>query len=662
MARSRAELSTFQSGEIMNHIKTGNFTAAALGWLGASALLACTAAKSEYAPPEALEGQSAQAVVGNERLSATEWQAYMADHVYVNSLVKPGTRVRLNMADPRQHAFAMARLKLAGKNEKNSPYLFERIEARRKQHLAAGYKVGQLSEELRIAETNERQEGHKVTKATFGGASSVASSGPAAAVALAEGAATSTYPDGAYYTWLDVSYSTVTGYPIGPLVAQEEFEREDGFVGADLHVETSGNPNQSPVKQWAISSYKMEDSPDGFTDSYSLEVKGSANRALGGPLTLSAPLIREPVDHTGDALISLCVHRGSPVGCDSYLEPPPGEYWHLQVPMQGEIHAMSNHYFSQAKIDEILRALTQGMSHEDAGTFTVTLTTKGGGCPVAERDDVNVPIRAQMLAFWKTVALKDGDRTFTWNLTGNETGLFRRSCAINDNLKITAFIPLTLFAGDDPINPITSSMTLSNDLRELPIGEGGRIERAVITNSCLAKGTKILVKGGKARAIESLKIGQEVANPYDGSDHALTIMDAISGVEPTPMVRILDEAGRTLLLTEMHPLSTPDRGMVQARALRAGDVVMTTDGPSKLTEVTREAYSGRVYNLKIGSERELANLQPDQTIIYANGFVVGDAQIQSKHEDLADRQERTSPAAKMPSQWRQDYELSGQRD
>ena len=87
---------------------------------------------------------------------------------------------------------------------------------------------------------------------------------------------------------------------------------------------------------------------------------------------------------------------------------------------------------------------------------------------------------------------------------------------------------------------------------------------------------------------------------------------------------------------------------------------MTKAGPSKLTEVSREAYSGKVYNVKLGTQAEMAKLIDDQTILYANGFVVGDGQIQSKYEKL-----NMSPAAKplgegVADQWRRDYRFSAQ--
>jgi hypothetical protein len=123
------------------------------------------------------------------------------------------------------------------------------------------------------------------------------------------------------------------------------------------------------------------------------------------------------------------------------------------------------------------------------------------------------------------------------------------------------------------------------------------------------------------------------------------------------MYRIQDEAGRSILMTEMHPMQTPDRGMVAAKYLREGDMVMTKAGPSKLVAIAREQYDGKVYNLKVGSESEMEALGEDQTIVYANGFAVGDLQIQSRHEML-DMARNKQGDDRLPPRWHRDYLLS----
>jgi len=115
-------------------------------------------------------------------------------------------------------------------------------------------------------------------------------------------------------------------------------------------------------------------------------------------------------------------------------------------------------------------------------------------------------------------------------------------------------------------------------------------------------------------------------------------------------------------MTEMHPIATVDRGMVQARKLRVGDKVQTQTGISQLVSITREAFSGKVHNLKVGSNAEALKLGSDQTVVYANGFLVGDGQIQQKYESA----EQTAKAkldmrTQVNKHWRQDYVKSATR-
>ena len=202
----------------------------------------------------------------------------------------------------------------------------------------------------------------------------------------------------------------------------------------------------------------------------------------------------------------------------------------------------------------------------------------------------------------------------------------------------------------------SSSITLSNN--PLTPRPTANFKPTTFTNSCLAEGTQIETASGESSAIEGLKAGDHVSNPYRSS---LTIMDTAVGSETAPMVRIRDEGKRTLLLTETHPIQVVARGMVQAKALRQGDVVMTRTGPSKLVSVTREAYTGKVYNLKVGADAEKLALGVDQTAVYANGFLVGDGQIQSKYEAVAMERPEGDVLARLPSRWHRDYLLSTQR-
>ncbi|HMG56529.1 MAG TPA: hypothetical protein VK601_23680, partial [Kofleriaceae bacterium] len=150
-------------------------------------------------------------------------------------------------------------------------------------------------------------------------------------------------------------------------------------------------------------------------------------------------------------------------------------------------------------------------------------------------------------------------------------------------------------------------------------------------------------------------IGDSVADPFANQ---LTVADVTVGTESTPMVQIVDDHGRELLMTEMHPIAVVDRGFVAARYLKIGDRVRTQDGTSQLVAVTRKGYGGRVYNLRVGNVEQARSLGVDQTVMYANGFLVGDVQVQDKYQymDLRDRAANDRLAVR----WRTDY-LTSQR-
>ena len=68
----------------------------------------------------------------------------------------------------------------------------------------------------------------------------------------------------------------------------------------------------------------------------------------------------------------------------------------------------------------------------------------------------------------------------------------------------------------------------------------------------------------------------------------------------------------------------------------------------------RESYQGKVYNLKLGNAEETRSLGVDQTTMWANGILVGDVQVQGRHEVLQMHAEAASPD-RLPVSWRTDY-------
>lgn len=624
----------------------------------AASLLACSPGSSRP-----LGGT--QIASGKDQMTGAEWSAYVANSQYLQNLSRPGVPVRLNLADPRQYSFAMARLKLAGKTAANSPHLFELIEARRQAQLADGVKVGTVAQTLDVPGGVIEMHYIETADVRLTQAASATGDKHSAVTAgtLATGVASSTFPGGTDYTYLDISVSTIAGNPIAPLAFTEQFDNPDGNPGANVKIPTSGDASSSNLTRYTFESFKFEDLPDGsLAESYvHTEVGSLMPQVPAGLPQLSSPAVDAPKDLVGpnqgapDNIISVCIDRQWTNDCDYIVDSGAVDKHRIKMPLQGAITLTTSHVFDHDLIDQLRTALDTGAAlppNTEAGKIALVLTVDGGGCDVGTELNPN----PGMSAFWDHVTLSADNRTLNWDATAANSLFFAEGCTQVQNVaKLTMRIAAPVKAVPDTGGEFSVSFTISSDP---DVQRAYYLPTITLTNSCLAEGTQIDVGDGKLAPIESLHIGQTIFNPY-GANHTLTIEDTAKGVERSPMVRIRDAAGRTLLMTEMHPIATPDRGMVQARALHTGDLVMTTEGPSVLVEVSREPYSGKVYNLKVGSETEMAALSSDQTVLHANGFVVGDGQIQHKYEELAMKQ--GSRTRQVAEKWRRDYELSPSR-
>jgi hypothetical protein len=609
-----------------------------LGGACLATLVACAPATGEN--PSASAGHRVQAIGSNGNLSATEWSTYVADRRYLHGFVKPGARVRLNLADARQYRFVQSRLKLAGKTPRNSPHLFELLAEQRTAHQARGHKAGNVAEY--VTSSAERAEQHFIDDKSLGETT--------AQDDVVNGGAYSTVPDGSYYTWVDVDVLDASNYPLGELGWAEFYDE-----GEHAPVATTGDRTLTNHEQYSVASFKFEDGPNGVINSYVYEHTGSDDPGIyAGRPRLATPVVNAPTDHKyNDNLISICLNRNWTQDCDYDLTAVPAG---VLIPLKGSITVTSEHTFNFGVINlfrDVLNGTVAAPADFDPGKINVVLMRDGGGCPVTSGGTLT----ASMRSFWNAVTVTVDGKTLSWDLTAANSAVFANSCRqVQDEVRLAMLLPMPLI--DENNATSTSWVKLSDHTDGRAQYNFKRIE---MTNSCLAEGTQIQLAGGKQAAIESLQSGAQVFNPYDRDDQALTVTDTAKGFETVPMVRIRDAAGRSLLMTEMHPIATADRGMVQARALRTGDVVMTQSGPSKLIEVSRESYDGQVYNLKVGSETEMASLGADQTVVYANGFVVGDGQIQSKYEALAMTQKEGDILDRLPKQWHRDYQQSQQR-
>ncbi|PTL83273.1 hypothetical protein DAT35_14890 [Vitiosangium sp. GDMCC 1.1324] len=175
---------------------------------------------------------------------------------------------------------------------------------------------------------------------------------------------------------------------------------------------------------------------------------------------------------------------------------------------------------------------------------------------------------------------------------------------------------------------------------------------------CMAEGTQVARADGKAVKVEKVKVGDKLL--ANGRGLALTVTTVHRGGESKPLVKLRDDHGNEVRVTETHPMVTAKRGVVQAGDLKLGEAVLTRTGARKLVAVERVPYDGRVYNFSLGTPEELANLGPEARTLYANGFLVGDSQMQTELEKRK-RVDTREVLARLNSAWHEDFRLSQAR-
>ena len=559
-----------------------------------------------------------------EVLSPDELRTYHEDRGYVRSLVRPDVATSLDYSDPRMFRFVLARLKMAGKTPRTAPRLFELVHQRR-----ADDQRRRRDTESMLALANARKAQHFINSSNF-----LTESSP-----YMEANALITHPGGAYYLYVDSAAWDNNGTPLGVMGYAEKYNSATAKSAA------IGDITKTSALDYEVDSYAMTDSASGLRESYVLREN---NRKC--QFDLSTLNITDPVNKTGGQCVDICLNRTWTGDCDYDLTGSPTA---LKIPLGGSIGISFNNPTCVFDANRI--AQYQNGTVTPPGNIKVVLTDVGGGCDV---DSANA-LYSPMQNFWQHVTLSSDGKTLSWNLTGADAALFDPSCRqIQDELFLTMILGIPMKQGNVELPP--RPIVLSND----PDSQATNYQLPCMsmTNSCLAEGTQVQLADGRLVPIESIKIGDKIFNPFHPGAQELTVTDISKGFETVPMVRIKDQAGRDLLMTEMHPIATVDRGMVQARKLRVGDKVQTLTGTSQLVSVTREPFPGKVHNLKVGSTAEALTLGVDQTVVYANGFLVGDGQIQRKYESA----EQTANAkldmrTRVNKRWRQDYVKSATR-
>ncbi|OHU86847.1 MULTISPECIES: Hint domain-containing protein [Pseudoalteromonas] len=180
-----------------------------------------------------------------------------------------------------------------------------------------------------------------------------------------------------------------------------------------------------------------------------------------------------------------------------------------------------------------------------------------------------------------------------------------------------------------------------------------------IVYSCLAKGSMILLPDGSEMPIEKLSVGDTVLGASQYSPNIrlpLEIKDISIGVEAIPMVKLTTREGKTLLLTESHPVITQAGQPVWAKDIKVADQIQMHGGFGFITKVERVKYNDAVYNLKLGRTKDDPKHRVNETFsMFANSVQVGDLATQSANEFKEVVETEQDVLIRLPESWHKDY-------
>lgn len=556
-------------------------------------------------------------------------------------------QLNLDLSAPEDWSFLMSRLQSAGKTEKSSPELFKRLTMMRQRSVSAksggmgtfAADPGWCNHFLKWAQAPVTVNG----KTTFN---------PVVEVSCKDGA------DYVYADLINVDANLAETNTVQ--VSSASAEQYGGGLKFDT-VTAPATVSTSGGRILRMESLMIAASPTLDQTSYIIERAAASN--VVPALSLSHP--RKLQTNSGRQEILGCQLRGNALDCDysvagysgSNLLPYPSaatgvaahkansttlntaDYWafgapysysNLYVPVRGTLTAGSTNNF-QCSIYSIDRARLQliaavtGRTCYNETSFKSSIATGGTSANINVLNNVN--------------------RLF--NLAGSGTS--PDSCAaetiVNEMTRYSVLISGKLLCGGVQY-PFY-----------LPYPRPGQgTTNIIFLNSCMAEGTGITLADGRVVPVEQVKQGDKVVTDSKGT--LLTVTGISTGNENKDLVRLRDNAGHDVMLTEAHPVITASGKVVAAKNVKVLDQVKTDKGLATLTSIDRvSADKKKVFNLKLGTDQELLAVGKNERTLFAGGLLIGDSSMQEELEAVRP----ASPVAlleRLPKAWHKDYQNS----
>lgn len=522
--------------------------------------------------------------------------------------LKDGVTHNVNFADDLEYRDFVAAMRAAGKTPKNAPQLYREIEKKRAHYqkngftrLAFGRPLGANADETVISEKTI----NVITGATSDGAGTFQSSGLA------------TFRGGSPHTF-------------GLLTLRD---KKDDTIIAKQRLDDYGHKvNEVEVK--AFGQYK---NIYARFQGYYLDENGEMhdfNAKLETGKQVPAITNLAPVSKSGmiaDATI-VCVNR-KPDPNNQCQYGKDNNTNSIKFPVAGNIVYPAPVQFNAS-----------GLPVDGEAVMFLVREQQGGGCVAwGPKNDT----------FFKnagTVWSADKKR-LDWNFQPADFGTRQDCMADGDTLNFT--LRITDFDADYNMMIGILSSTPPTD----PGPNWQQVSKIKLWVGCVPAGTMIELSDGRQVPVETIQTeGEKVVT---GGGTILTVAGNTIGTEKDPLFRLVAENGYSLLATAGHPIPTRDAGVKMAKALKAGDWILTRDGPQKLKKVSQELLSGdrKVYNIALGVPGEYA--PEGSTTFYANGILVGDHTMQTALEQAREKQMGEEDILKkLPKQWHEDYRLS----
>lgn len=180
-------------------------------------------------------------------------------------------------------------------------------------------------------------------------------------------------------------------------------------------------------------------------------------------------------------------------------------------------------------------------------------------------------------------------------------------------------------------------------------GFGGQSSPQTFTGGCFVAGTPVLLADGREKAIEDVRVDDMVLS-YDGVKQVITPVLAIMQPTPKRVYKLTFDDGRTLTLTNAHPLQGVDGWKslspeataqenpgLEVTPLVVGDIVCTVNGACTLTSILPLQGVRQIYNIEVGEPHTfyaggilVHNKVASSTGSMSNGGV-GSEQVQLSH-------------------------------